>query len=653
MADRKKRSVVYLEEALKEAKERLGAFNFAVIMTKVRAKSGGLIAAQNRREREEKGAYKKDLLGEDYQEYYGFYQAGAHPHVLEREQLQTRNDGEHDHLFLIDGVYYRTKRDGWHNHKLSSEVSDETNRDGEHAHIIILPAGISLPDGTVLEEDMQFTTESAGEHSHELQVSSTIPDGIHTHALSLSGGASVRSARSGEYWRMAKDSPIGQLPEEVTKVSPTAGDVNVPAPLGNKPRRKKKKPAESIYKEVPTVGPDDARIMFVSGSPSREDVIRGEPLIGSLGSTFNDIYLQPSSLGREDVAIANVVPNLLLSDDGRMRGPTEDEISLGRDYLFKEIDRINPKIIIALGKAAKSALNGYEDLALPHPGAIRRLGDKGELGRKLKQLSKMLIKKQEKRPSTSIQTLIFDKDKFDASSAKGWARSRDFSAGKTDITEESIRIRQKDPGSFKEGSFRTITLTSGVKAVIGRPKSPTKKNILDDTRGNGGYSTSADEILRRGSAIIRIAKADPEDRLVEGVVLDPYQVDAHNDWISPAEIEKTAHRWFEKSRTITFNHRGPSKSKAVGSYVVEYPSPGDRRLAIAGKPHKAFRKSIGDQTVHSGAWIITTELSKEDFASFQKGELRAYSIEGFGTRRNIAKSEMPEVKFVDVTEIKK
>jgi len=41
-----------------------------------------------------------------------------------------------------------------------------------------------------------------------------------------------------------------------------------------------------------------------------------------------------------------------------------------------------------------------------------------------------------------------------------------------DVTENTIRIRVRDPGSFQEGSFRTITIdkSGGIQAVIGRPK---------------------------------------------------------------------------------------------------------------------------------------------------------------------------------------
>jgi len=39
-----------------------------------------------------------------------------------------------------------------------------------------------------------------------------------------------------------------------------------------------------------------------------------------------------------------------------------------------------------------------------------------------------------------------------------------------DVKENTIRVRQKDPGLFEKGSFRTIPISSGVKAVVGRLK---------------------------------------------------------------------------------------------------------------------------------------------------------------------------------------
>ena len=81
---------------------------------------------------------------------------------------------------------------------------------------------------------------------------------------------------------------------------------------------------------------------------------------------------------------------------------------------------------------------------------------------------------KEYREPSDVQTLIFDKDKFNEATAKAWAEKNNFHAGKIDVTEDSIRLRQKDPGDFQEGSFKTIELKDGVKAVIGRKREESK-----------------------------------------------------------------------------------------------------------------------------------------------------------------------------------
>ena len=71
---------------------------------------------------------------------------------------------------------------------------------------------------------------------------------------------------------------------------------------------------------------------------------------------------------------------------------------------------------------------------------------------------------------TEVQTLIMAKERFDQTTAVAWARKHKFSAGKVDVTGQSYRIRQHIPSRYKPGSFRTITLTTGVQSVIGSPK---------------------------------------------------------------------------------------------------------------------------------------------------------------------------------------
>jgi uncharacterized protein len=81
---------------------------------------------------------------------------------------------------------------------------------------------------------------------------------------------------------------------------------------------------------------------------------------------------------------------------------------------------------------------------------------------------------------TQVQTLIFPKAHWaTASAARAWALTNRFRADKVDETTDSWRLRQREPGQFQDGSFRTICLTGAdapgnsacrVKAVIGRPR---------------------------------------------------------------------------------------------------------------------------------------------------------------------------------------
>lgn len=60
------------------------------------------------------------------------------------------------------------------------------------------------------------------------------------------------------------------------------------------------------------------------------------------------------------------------------------------------------------------------------------------------------------RVSTTVQSLTFSKMEFSREEAIAWAEEHNFNSDKVDETEKSYRLRQKDPGDFRPGSFRTI-----------------------------------------------------------------------------------------------------------------------------------------------------------------------------------------------------
>ncbi len=72
--------------------------------------------------------------------------------------------------------------------------------------------------------------------------------------------------------------------------------------------------------------------------------------------------------------------------------------------------------------------------------------------------------------STEVQSLIFDREYFTLAKAKSWAKRNNFRYGRPDQKENTIRIRQQDPKLFRPSTFRTISLTDGVKATIAVPR---------------------------------------------------------------------------------------------------------------------------------------------------------------------------------------
>jgi hypothetical protein len=70
--------------------------------------------------------------------------------------------------------------------------------------------------------------------------------------------------------------------------------------------------------------------------------------------------------------------------------------------------------------------------------------------------------------TTTIQTLIFSKRRYTREQAARWLSEHGFHSRKIDETEDSLRFRQREPSEFQAGSFRTVPITGGIQAVIGR-----------------------------------------------------------------------------------------------------------------------------------------------------------------------------------------
>lgn len=92
-------------------------------------------------------------------------------------------------------------------------------------------------------------------------------------------------------------------------------------------------------------GPPDAEIMFIGEGPGFHENEQGRPFVGAAGR-FLDELLATIKMKRSDVFIANVVK---CRPPGN-RDPQADELAACSDYLERQIQAINPKVIVTLGR---------------------------------------------------------------------------------------------------------------------------------------------------------------------------------------------------------------------------------------------------------------------------------------------------------------
>src|SRR6185436_50926 len=99
------------------------------------------------------------------------------------------------------------------------------------------------------------------------------------------------------------------------------------------------------------VGNPSADLMFVGEAPGADEDIQGIPFVGRAGQLLTKI-IEAIGLSRDDVYIANVIK----CRPPENRNPEPDEVETCEPFLFRQIDVIKPKVIVALGKFAAQTL---------------------------------------------------------------------------------------------------------------------------------------------------------------------------------------------------------------------------------------------------------------------------------------------------------
>ena len=162
----------------------------------------------------------------------------------------------------------------------------------------------------------------------------------------------------------AADGPAAAAPEAASR--PAGGRTLTLDPAAAKKHawRKARRQAEECTRcelhrsrrnAVFGVGSESADLMLVGEAPGADEDAQGEPFVGPAGLLLNRM-LAAIGLAREDVFIANI---LKCRPPGNSN-PTPEQAEQCRGHLERQLDLLEPKVILALGAVAARNLLGVE-----------------------------------------------------------------------------------------------------------------------------------------------------------------------------------------------------------------------------------------------------------------------------------------------------
>lgn len=155
---------------------------------------------------------------------------------------------------------------------------------------------------------------------------------------------------------------------------------------------------------------------------------------------------------------------------------------------------------------------------------------------------------------------------------------------------------------------KSIEITDAkIKFVSLVDKAANRKAFLltkQEADGSQGFQTNG-----------RIIKVDGDSHYVTGVVYEPMVADAHDNFMTEAEIEKAAHWFMKNGDKIDIQH---SFEEAEGLTVVE------------SSVTKADQE-IDGQAIKKGTWLMTVEVANDTvWEAIEKGEITGLSMGGVG-----------------------
>jgi len=126
-------------------------------------------------------------------------------------------------------------------------------------------------------------------------------------------------------------------------------------------RCKKCRLSETRINAICGEGNLDAKLMLVAQAPGENEDRGGEMFIGPSGKVLDEL-LYNTGIKREMLYMTNLVKCML----PKYRKPKKDEIDSCSDYLDREIELIDPEVLVPLGHYATTYIFNKYDLSLPN-----------------------------------------------------------------------------------------------------------------------------------------------------------------------------------------------------------------------------------------------------------------------------------------------
>lgn len=110
--------------------------------------------------------------------------------------------------------------------------------------------------------------------------------------------------------------------------------------------------------------------MFIGEAPGRDENKKGEPFVGKTGDEVNRHYLPLAGLRRDQQYFTNAIRCLPTTSGGKLDMKRGADLQLlescATTHLYREIERIRPKVLVPMGAFACRAINPDIDLELDH-----------------------------------------------------------------------------------------------------------------------------------------------------------------------------------------------------------------------------------------------------------------------------------------------